>query len=157
MPAPRRIMLALALIATMAAALIEPPDPGAAPPARSRVRAGVATSAPAARSVADTGAAPRERFAPQGADLFAVHSWRPPPAPARVAAARAPALPFLYLGKMLEDGEIMVFLGQGEHTHLLRKGDALAEYRVADITPAQVTFVYLPLNEQQHLTFDDIP
>lgn len=156
MPAPRGIVLALALIATLAAALIEPPEPAVEPPVSAgAVPADAAT--PAARSVAQTGQAPRERFAPPGADLFAVQSWRPPPAPARVAATRAPALPFLYLGQVQEDGEIMVFLGQGEHTHLLRKGDALAEYRVVDITPARMTFVYLPLNEQQHLTFDNLP
>jgi hypothetical protein len=54
---------------------------------------------------------------------------------------------------VLEGGEVLAFLGQGTRTYLLRRGDVLAEYKIEDITPAEMTFVYLPLNEKQHLTF----
>ena len=47
----------------------------------------------------------------------------------------------------------MVFVDQGARTHLLRKGDVLADYKVEQITPAEMTLVYLPLNEKQRLTF----
>ena len=95
-------------------------------------------------------------FTPQTANLFAVHSWQPPPPPPKAAPApppTAPALPFRYLGKVLEQGQVIAFLGVGTRTHLLRQGDVVADYRVLDVTPTEMTFMYLPLNQQQRLTF----
>jgi hypothetical protein len=62
-------------------------------------------------------------------------------------------LPFRYLGKLLEEDAVMVFLAQGARTHLAHKGDVLMDYKVEEITPARMTLVYLPLNEKQYLTF----
>ena len=94
------------------------------------------------------------RFVAKPVNLFASRSWQPPPPPApKAEAPRAPALPFRFLGKLLQDADVTVFVSQGTVTHLLRKGDVLANYRVDDITPLEMTFVYLPLNEKQSLTF----
>ena len=48
---------------------------------------------------------------------------------------------------------MLAFVGEGTRTHLLRKGDSLPGYKVADITATDISFVYLPLNEIQRLTF----
>lgn len=161
MPPLRWTLLAVALAATIVASLIdlEPPD---VVPARgtSPARAQAASPAVSKPSAGQAEQFARARFEPRAADLFAPHNWQPkpvpplPPAPPPpVAAPRAPPLPFVYLGKLLEDGQVMAFLGQGSRTHLLRRGDVLAPYRVDEITPSQMTLVYLPLNEKQQLTF----
>jgi hypothetical protein len=106
-------------------------------------------------TLATAAAAPqRAQFSSEAGNLFAVRSWQPPPPPApKAAPPQAPALPFRYLGKVQDDGQIMVFLGQGAQTHLAKKGDTLSAYKVEDITQAGMTFVYLPLNEKQKLIF----
>lgn len=155
----RSIVLGIALVATIIASVVDFSAPFSAPflapdapePTRQKtVNSTIRRDLPA---VAETTVV-REQYATQAGDLFAPHSWQPPPPPPpKPAAPKAPPLPFLYLGKVLEGGEILVFLGQGPRTHLLRRGDVLAEYKIDEITPAQITFVYLPLNEKQHLTF----
>jgi hypothetical protein len=68
----------------------------------------------------------------------------------------APPLPFRYLGKMIEDGELQVFLARGEESYTLREGQKKGQkvdeqYRVDKVTGNQVTFTYLPLKIQQTL------
>jgi hypothetical protein len=95
----------------------------------------------------------RARFQPPAANLFAARSWLPPPVVIRVEDPKAPPLPFLYLGKVLEEDGVVAFLKQGERTLLVHRGETHANYRVEDITPSHMTFVYLPLNEKQRLIF----
>jgi hypothetical protein len=183
----RSIVLALALLASVAAAVfgVPTPDTGSAElvaPSEPRERRGrlagdASDAAPGVPVSAGAGAAatralpntvdraPEEpttapasrgekRFGPAAANLFASRSWQPPPPPvvaARQAAPTAPPLPFKYLGKLMDHGVVTAFVSQGALTHLLHKGDVLAEYRVEKITPVDVTFVYLPLNERQRL------
>ena len=102
------------------------------------------------------------------ANPFARHSFAPKAEPAQQAAARpptAPPLPFRYLGKMIEDGELAVFLARGDESFSLKaeaatpgkkqpksRGQKLdEEYRVDKVTENRVTFTYLPLKIQQTL------
>lgn len=163
----RKIVLAVALGATIVASLVDLPASDAVPPAKAAIvpakaAAGTATAAsarvpPAVTDMppaAVTGQSLREHFDPQATDLFASHSWQPPPPPPpKPEPPKAPPLPFRYLGKVLEEGQVLAFVSQGVRTHLLRTGDVLAEYQVEEITPTEMTIVYLPLNEKQHLTF----
>jgi hypothetical protein len=89
------------------------------------------------------------------ANPFAAHSWTPPPPPqvVRVVVPKAPPLPFVYMGKMLDGKAITAFVSMGGQTHLLHGGDTLRDYRVEAISAKEITFVYLPLNEKQRLPF----
>jgi hypothetical protein len=93
------------------------------------------------------------RLRGSGANPFVAHDWTPPPVVQAVRAEvpRAPPLPFVYLGKMLDGKEVTAFVSQGGKTHLLRGGDTLRDYRVDTITTSEITFVYLPLHEKQRL------
>lgn len=146
-------MLGIALVATIIASVVDFPASDAPEPTQQKTgNSAIRRDLP---TVAET-IAVREQYATQADDLFAPHSWQPPPPPPpppKPPAPKAPPLPFRYLGKVLEGSEILAFLGQGTRTHLLRRGDVLAEYKVDEITPTEITFVYLPLNEKQHLTF----
>jgi hypothetical protein len=90
------------------------------------------------------------------ANPFAARSWAPPPPPASVVRAvvpKAPPLPFEYLGKMLDGKAVTAFVSMGGQTHLLHSGDTVRDYRVDAISAKEITFVYLPLNEKQRLSF----
>lgn len=144
-------MLGIALVATIIASVVDFPASDAPEPTQQKTRnSAIRHDLP---TVAET-ITVREQYATQANDLFAPHSWQPPPPPPpKPPAPKAPPLPFRYLGKVLDGSEILVFLGQGTRTHLLRRGDILAEYKVDEITPTGITFVYLLLDEKQHLTF----
>jgi hypothetical protein len=95
------------------------------------------------------------RLRRSNANPFAARSWTPPP-PVQVVrpvVPKAPPLPFVYLGKMLDGKAVTAFVSIGGQTHLLHGGDTVRDYRVESISSKEITFVYLPLNEKQRLPF----
>jgi hypothetical protein len=157
MPELRHLVLACAFVATTVASLWDVGKPDAALPEVRRDRAGSARVASLPRSTTSTPAVEsllRRRIEHYSIDLFATRSWLPPPGPpSKVEAPRAPPLPFRYLGMLMDGPDIQVFLAQDARTHLLRKGDVQAGYKVEEITTTGMTFVYLALNEKQRLMF----
>ena len=64
----------------------------------------------------------------------------------------APPLPFTYLGKLIIDGEVVVFVSTPERNFAVRKGDLInGTYRIDRIAPPTLSLTYLPLNEKQTL------
>lgn len=101
---------------------------------------------------------PREDYQRPGLDAFPANAARAlglsqPPQPAtEPAKPSAPALPFTVIGKKFERGQWEVYLSRGDQTYIATVGLQLSDdYRVAAITPTQMTLVYLPLNESQTL------
>lgn len=117
----------------------------------SGVAANADGSAPALAS------APARSAAEIGRDLFASHSFLPPPPKPVVRvgpppAPMAPPLPFRYQGRMTEEGVTTVFLAQGDRILVARAGDLLNnQYRVESVTAGAVTFLYEPLKQRQTL------
>ena len=93
------------------------------------------------------------------ANLFSARAWLPPPPPPRKPEPpRAPPLPFTYMGQLEEEGGIALFLGRDKRTLVVRRGDLIeSSYRVEEVTPRRATFVFLPLDERQHLTLRTRP
>jgi hypothetical protein len=93
-------------------------------------------------------------------DLFASGGWNPPlprVKPLPVPPPAAPALPYIFLGKKLEDGAWEVFLARGEQSFVVRAGSLIeSTYRVDAIKPPQLSMTYLPLNEQQTLAIGEL-
>jgi hypothetical protein len=92
--------------------------------------------------------------AKKGVDPFAPRSFSPPAgaaAPAKPEKPVAPPLPFRYLGRMIEDGKLNVFLAHGEESLSVRAGSRIGEYRVDKVTDSEVVFTYLPLKTKQSL------
>ena len=70
----------------------------------------------------------------------------PPPQPV------APPLPFVYLGKMLEDGKITVFVTNADRSYALKGGEVIdGVYTVLSVDAQKVTFQYMPLKAEQVL------
>jgi hypothetical protein len=98
-------------------------------------------------------------------DLFPATSWvakaqeealrsAPPPAPAPRPRPQAPPLPFVYLGKMLDGSETIVFLVHGDRNLSVRTGETLiGAYLVERIDEQSMTLTYLPLKQAQTLAF----
>jgi hypothetical protein len=150
----------LALIASVVAGRERPVEPVVEP--ASRIHARIEAKEPdldLSQLVRPTDALAEK----PAADPFARRSFAPkaetaaaqPPAP-----PQAPPLPFRYLGKMIEDGELAVFLARGDESYSIKKpatkkGHRLDDnYRIDKVTEERITFTYLPLKIQQTL---DIP
>ena len=87
-------------------------------------------------------------------DPFAPRSFSQPAAPqpaGKPAKPVAPPLPFRYLGKMIEDGKLAVFLARGDESLSVHAGQKIGEYRVDRVTDSEVVFTYLPLKTKQSL------
>ncbi len=93
------------------------------------------------------------------ATLFANRDWTPPPITGHIAAKQqptAPPLPYIYLGKKIEDGVCEVYLGRGEQSLIVREKTVIdGTWRVDKITfqppTMTMTITYLPLNQAQLL------
>ena len=101
-----------------------------------------------------------ERSAPAApaSDPFAPKSFAPPPAPAvRARAERpqppsAPPLPFVYAGKVTQDGKTEVYVTRNDDLISVAPGENIdGEYRVDAITASSIRFTYLPLKTVQSL------
>ena len=97
-----------------------------------------------------------ERPAPgtaPAADPFAPKNFAPGQAPQPVARAKpeAPALPFRYLGKLIEDGKLSVFLANGGESLAVTAGARIGDWRVDKVTENEVQFTYMPLKTKQTL------
>ncbi len=157
----RNVLLAIALVATVVASLIDFDSTDVAPAqALGQERAAKLTRSPGA-TVGMSPKQPAEIFAQARFELsdvnaFATRSWQPPPPKPvvqKVAEPKAPPLPFRYLGKVMENGTVTAFIAQDARTYLAHAGDTVLDYRVEEITPTQMTLVFLPLNEKQTLSF----
>ena len=70
-------------------------------------------------------------------------------APARPAA---PALPFRYMGKVVEDGKTEILLLRGDEHFAVAAGQKIdGEYRLDQVTASALTITYLPLKTKQTL------
>jgi len=133
-------------------------------------RADTAT-VPASRDSSATEAVPElqldklsRRARPTSAsDPFEARSWEelaraearrsaPPPPP---PPPQAPPLPFVYLGKLIEEGgRVTVFLTKQDRNYIVRTGDTIdGVYAVEAAEEERVVFTYLPLGISQTLAF----
>lgn len=91
-------------------------------------------------------------------DAFAATSWQQANEPAQLDAPppppppQAPAIPFAFMGKLVDGATTTVFLMRGDQAHAVRVGDIVdASYQVEDIGEQILTLAYLPLGERQTL------
>jgi hypothetical protein len=96
-------------------------------------------------------------------DLFGIRDWSPLPVPVQVVVPPqpvpepvAPPLPYLYLGKKLDEttGRWEVYLSREETgtTYIVRPGSTVDEhYLVERIAPPVMVLRYRPLNQKQEL------
>jgi hypothetical protein len=150
-------VLALALVASVVTGRERPSDVPAEPVARIDTR--IVPASDADLDLAMLSRPAKEELQAAGADPFArPHFDEAHPAQhgdAKPEKAGPPPLPFTYLGKVIEDGKLQVFLGRGDDSYSVARGAKIGkEYRVDKVTESSVTFTYLPSKTKQVL---DIP
>lgn len=83
---------------------------------------------------------------PPAAGSVAEPPLPPPPPPV------APPPPFTYLGRIIDDGKMVVLLGREGGGEAVRLGDIVdGAWQVRDADEGRVELVYLPLNEARQL------
>jgi hypothetical protein len=95
----------------------------------------------------------RATDAPAG-DPFAPRSFGAPEAPVAAAQPKpeAPPMPFRYMGKVVDNGELEILLLRGDEHFVVRPGQKIdAEYRLDKATKSALTITYLPMKTRQTL------
>jgi hypothetical protein len=78
-----------------------------------------------------------------------VPSYVPPPQPI------TPALPFTFIGRMLDGNVVTLFLSKNDRQYTVKENDVLDDnYRVDKISEGDAVLTYLPTNTQQTLPFN---
>lgn len=165
----QRYAVLAAIVLLLAAGAVFVIRPMTTPPEARRV-------APAIRPVATTPtthAANDEAGPAAPVDIFAVRTWEPPPPamPSQQSARRAPrvieppppppdppALPFSFLGRVVEPGKAPAFMlvGAGGEVLAARVGDTLqGDYLLEQYTGGNLTFLYRPMNIRQTLAIGE--
>jgi len=152
--------LAVTLVASVVSGREKPTADIAAPAARAAKLAALGVAPSAADLDLRALQRPRKEEV-QAVDLFAADA---PAAEARPGAKgyapavpAEPPLPFKYLGKVIDDGKLSVFLTSGSTHYSVQQGETVAkEYRVERITEAAITFTYLPTGRRKVLAIPSI-
>lgn len=156
----RHRWLVLALIVTLVAAFWPGrEDSGEVVETVRRVSKPVAAGVPSPDGKStQQAAAVHERLARMQANLFPIQTWVPPPPPPKPYVPppppppKPPPLPFKYLGRWVDGGQLTLFLVQGEQPIPIQPGQVLpGSWRVDEITETRVVFTYLPLDMQSIL------
>lgn len=91
-------------------------------------------------------------------DVFNAMSWYvPPPPPKPVPPAlppppSAPPMPFVFMGRYVEDGALTIMLVKGDRLYTVAIGDVIEhDYRVDGLKDGVLELTYLPMNIKQTL------
>ncbi|MBC3832904.1 hypothetical protein H8K33_15445 [Undibacterium amnicola] len=77
------------------------------------------------------------------------------PAYAPQAPVGPPPLPYRFLGKLTDEGDIIVYLGRGEQTYVAKVGEIIeSTYKVVKITEQSLELEHLPTGEKQSLSIE---
>ena len=98
--------------------------------------------------------------------LFESRSWYAPPPPVAAAPVAeavpvqpqqptAPPLPFIFIGRMLDGGEVTLFISNAGNHYSVKEHDVVEDtYRVEKITESEVVLTHLPTSTEQTLVFN---
>lgn len=99
------------------------------------------------------------------ADPFDARSWdaltaeearRNAPAPPPPPPRQAPQLPFAFMGKLIDEDRVTVFLTNGERNWVVRAGDTIdGSYRVESVGDQRMTLTHLALQLSQELAIGE--
>ena len=113
----------------------------------------------------------RRQFGAKADDIFAITSWEPHAVSIdadeqafqvkqkeikwQTPPPSAPSLQFQYLGKVISQGRVRVFLAQEDENYAVSVGERINdEYRIDRIREDAVEFTYLPLGIRQILMIE---
>ena len=146
-PIVKKVFAGITVVSALASVVAghEAPSAVVAPAAKPRVdtRLDIDLSKLDARAGGEAKADP---FAPKSFGSAAAPQTKGP-----VARAEAPVLPFRYIGKMIDNGQLAVFLQKGDESFTAMEGERVGDYRIDKITDNEIRFTYLPMKTKQTL------
>ena len=80
-------------------------------------------------------------FAPRNFGTMAAPQTKGP----ALARTEGPTLPFRYIGRMIDNGQLAVFLQNGNESYSAMEGERVGDYRIDKITESEIRFTYLPM------------
>lgn len=91
-------------------------------------------------------------YVPPVVQTASVPAYTPPPQPV------APSLPFTFIGRMVDRGEVTLFLSRNDRQYTVKEKDVLEDtYRIDKIGEGEALLTYLPTNTQQTMSFNTTP
>lgn len=91
-------------------------------------------------------------YTPPPTPKLAVPAYVPPPQPT------APALPFTFIGRMLDGKEVTLFITRKDQHYAVKEKEIFdSDYRVDKIGASEAVLTYLPTDTQQTLSFNTAP
>ena len=147
-PTLKKVLAGIAVVSALASVVAGREQPSFAPAHEPRVDTKLQTRE-------DIDLAKLEARVDEGAkvDAFAPKNFSPvvPPQAGPTGKRAAPALPFRYIGKMVDNGRLAVFLQNGADSYTVTEGERVGDYRVDKISEAEIRFTYLPMKTKQTL------
>ena len=142
------LSLALTLLASYWTATQASDDAEALLATPSQRHTQIADSPPVVQGATSTVLMQRPQMQEASVNLFS--PLAPPPALATneslVNVPQTPENPYRYAGKVVEDGQVSVFLTDGTNNHVVKAGDVIGGvWQVQAIRPPQLILKYLPL------------
>jgi hypothetical protein len=67
-----------------------------------------------------------------------------------------PVIPFVYAGKLQDEGGYIVFLTAGDKNHSVREGDLVDEWQVRSIKPPQIVMHNLPMKQDVTMMIGEV-
>jgi hypothetical protein len=173
---PPRAAVAVVALALVAGAVAGREEPSTASQGSSQAPAAAAATSPVGAAQGpnlpdlDLDRLSRTTNKEEIGNLFTPKTWTPatpagtavaaikPAPPSPPPAPTAPALPFKYLGKLVDGGRYVVFIGKNDEHYSVSAGITLDEnYKVESITDTSVNFIYTPLGTKQALPIPASP
>src|SRR3989442_2760231 len=147
-PTVKKVLAGIAFVSALASVVAGREQPSFAPAHEPRVDTKLQTRE-------DIDLAKLEARVDEGAkvDAFAPKNFSPvvPPQAGPTGKREAPALPFRYIGKMVDNGRLAVFLQNGADSYTVTEGERVGDYRVDKISQAGIPLTHLPMHTQQTL------
>ncbi len=168
LPRQRWLILGGLLIVTVSAAAWVSDEKGVAPDSVAEVVTPAPRRAVAVRTQTETLNLDKLRnrnLTPGAGDPFAIRKKSkpaapavpavvaaPPPPPAPAPPPSAPPLPFAYMGKLIDETGMAIFLVAGDRNLVVREGDTLESvYHLDSVTESRLLFTHLPTGIQQNI------
>jgi hypothetical protein len=177
-----KILIGIALVATLIAVYFAPSEDDVVAPASTRTATGAGTGAALGANTATgtggTGGTGQQRVAridlhilPRDeqdmGNLFDSESMvakeiqsafsNVRKVPQKPEPPQAPPLPFRFMGRFIDGGEVAYFLQLNNNNIVMRVGDSINNtYTLEDASAGSLRFVYLPLKQKQSLVVGEV-
>jgi hypothetical protein len=80
----------------------------------------------------------------------------PPPPPPAAPPPSAPPLPFSYMGKLIDETGMAIFLVAGDRTLVVREGQTVESvYHLDSVSESRLLFTHLPTGIQQNISIGE--